>query len=70
MRPPQALKLVGSFQEFNDLHQFFLRLVNPGHVGEGDFGLVLDIDLRLALSYGHHPTHGTAHPTKQKDPHP
>ena len=43
--------LAGVVEEVDDLHQGLLGLVLAGHVGEGDAGLLLHIDLGIALAH-------------------
>ena len=56
-------------QEVDDLDQLFLGLVHPGDIGKGGFGLLLDIDLSVALADLHHPAE-TALPHAADGEHP
>ena len=47
-------------QEIDDLHKGFLRLILTRDIRERDSGLLLDIDLGVALSDAHHSS--AAHP--------
>ena len=42
-------------QKIDDLDQLLLRLVDAGDIGEGDLGLLLDVDLGPALADRHQP---------------
>ena len=47
-------------QEIDDLHKGFLRLILTCNIRERDSGLLLDVDLGVALSDAHHSS--AAHP--------
>ena len=61
----------GIVQEVHNLGQGFLGLVLPGHILEGDPGLLLHIHLGVALAHAHdsaaaHPLHGKIHEEQQE----
>jgi hypothetical protein len=58
---------LGGLQELDDLHQLGLRLVDPCHVGKGHPGLLLHVDLGLALADRQHAA-GPAHPLHEDTP--
>ena len=49
----QTSKLLGSFQELDDLPELFLGLVHSGHVVEPDFHLFFHVDLGFTSADGH-----------------
>src|SRR6516162_8873391 len=58
-------------QEIDDLDQFVLGLIDAGDIGEGDFGLLLDIDLGAALADRHQPAEpALPHAPDRKHPDP
>ena len=61
----------GVFQEVDDLDQLLLGLVNPGDIGKGDLGLLLDIDFGVALADLHQAAEPTLpHTADRKHPDP
>ena len=56
-------------QEIDDLDQLVLGLVDAGDIGEGDLGLLLDIDLGAALADRHQPAEpALPHPPDREHP--
>ena len=68
---PMAMELGRRLQELLDLLQLLDRLVGPGHVGEGDLGLLLRHLLGLGLAELHDPAaaalHGVHHEQEGAD---
>ncbi|WDT75590.1 MAG: hypothetical protein MPW16_20275 [Candidatus Manganitrophus sp.] len=65
--PPNRRYFSGLLEKFDDLHQLRFCLVDAGDIVEGDFCLLLHVDLRLALADLHHPA-GGSHPSEEKRP--
>src|SRR5439155_4887444 len=64
--PPVGLRIL---QEIDDLDQLVLGLVDAGNIGEGDLGLLLDIDLGAALADRHQPAEpALSHPPDREHP--
>ena len=61
--PAVALRVL---QEGDDLLQLGLGLVDAGDVGEGDLGVLLDVDLGLALADRHQPAEPLPCPAKRR----
>ena len=64
-------KFSGIMQEIDDLRQALLRLIFTGNVRKGHAGLLLDVDLRIALSDAHnsaaaHAAHHEVHQQKNE----
>ena len=57
-------------QEFDDLLQLVLRLVDACNVGESDFGILLDVDFCAAFADGHEPAGALAETPNDEHPHP
>jgi hypothetical protein len=68
--PAQPLIALRLLEEVHDLYQFRPRLVDAGDVVERHTGVVLDIDLRLALADGHQAALCAGHPSNQEAPEP
>jgi hypothetical protein len=68
----ELLELAGVTEKIHDLRDFFLGLVGPGHVLEGNLDLVLGQHARSTLAEGHGPTppHATLHLAHEEDPEP
>src|SRR5919198_520852 len=66
----QTPVLLRVLQELDHLLQLGLCLINPRDVGEGDAGLVLDVDLRAALADAHEAAaEPLAHASREEVPH-
>ena len=62
-------ELLGVAQEIDDLLQFLFGLVNTGHVGKGDLGLLLGDHLGPGASEGHGLAAPTLHLSHKENPH-
>ncbi len=70
LRDPSAetRELLRVLEKLDDLLQLLLRLVDAGHVLEGDLDLVLHVDLGLALAQRHETSLLPAHALHEKIP--
>ena len=64
----ERLEFLRVLEEFLDLLQLLHRLVDPGHVAEGDFRRVDRHPLRFRFAEVHHPRAAALHLVHQEDP--
>src|SRR6185503_9736681 len=61
--------LLRVLQEFDDLFEFLLGLIDAGNVGEAHFHVIFREDAVLAARKRHHAAFGPAHPPEEEAPH-
>src|SRR5439155_5819655 len=66
--PPQLLEFVRVFEELDDLDNFFLGLINPGHVGKCHFFAVFRQEPRAAPAERQRLVAADLHLSHQKEP--
>ena len=67
--PAEPLEFVGVFQEFDDLFDVFLGLVDAGHVVERDAAMAFGQKLGLGLAEAHGLAAAGLHLAHEEDPH-
>ena len=66
----QALEFLRIFQEVDDLGQFILGFIDPGHVIKGDAVFVFRQHLSLGLTKAHRASSTALHLAHEENPHP